>query len=101
VSPPPPSPSQRYVELNGVRFWTARHGSGPPLVLLHGGPGGWDSFDELAAMVDDLVEVHRYEQRGSGRSPSAAPRRAAGDDAEAVTPRGDSGCKALALAGES
>jgi proline iminopeptidase len=73
VSPPAPSPSHRYVELNGVRFWTARHGSGPPLVLLHGGPGGWDSFDELAAMVDDLVEVHRYEQRGSGRSSEAPP----------------------------
>src|SRR5215211_7602266 len=61
------------VEVNGTRLWTARQGSGPPLVLLHGGPGLWDNFSELAAMVDDLVTVHRYDQRGSGRSAAVPP----------------------------
>jgi pimeloyl-ACP methyl ester carboxylesterase len=64
---------ERMVEVNGVRLWTARQGSGPPVVLLHGGPGLWDDFDDLAAMVDDLVEVYRYDQRGSGRSASTPP----------------------------
>ncbi|MBI4571525.1 MAG: alpha/beta hydrolase [Chloroflexi bacterium] len=65
--------AERFVEANGARLWTARHGSGPPLVLLHGGPGLWDYFDELATLLDDLVEVHRYDQRGGGRSQRVGP----------------------------
>lgn len=61
------------VAVNGAHFWTARQGAGPPLVLLHGGPGLWDDFGELAAMIDDLVTVHRYDQRGSGRSAGPPP----------------------------
>src|SRR5687767_1759732 len=61
------------VEVNGVRLWTARQGCGPPLVLLHGGPGLWDDFADLAAMVADLVTVHRYDQRGCGRSMAVPP----------------------------
>lgn len=61
------------VDINGVRLWTARQGCGPPLVLLHGGPGLWDNLADLAAMVDDVATVHRYDQRGSGRSAVAPP----------------------------
>jgi proline iminopeptidase len=64
---------EAFITLDGISLWTARQGSGPPLVLLHGGPGMWDCFDELAAMVDDLVEVARYDQRGCGRSQPAPP----------------------------
>jgi proline iminopeptidase len=64
---------EQFVTIDGLRFWTVRHGSGPPLVLLHGGPGLWDDFDALAAMVDDLATVHRYDQRGSGRSEGGPP----------------------------
>jgi len=66
-------PTEQVVEVNGARLWTARHGVGPPLVLLHGGPGLWDYFDELATMIADLVEVHRYDQRGGGRSNCLPP----------------------------
>lgn len=65
--------SEQTVEVNVARLWTARQGSGPPLVLLHGGPGLWDDFDALAVMLDDLVTVHRYDQRGSGRSDGPPP----------------------------
>ncbi len=65
--------SEELVDINGARLWTARQGKGPPLALLHGGPGIWDYFDELAVMIDDLVEVCRYDQRGSGRSEGGPP----------------------------
>lgn len=56
-----------------AELWTATSGSGPPLVLAHGGPGMWDYMGPVAEMVDDLVTVHRYDQRGSGRSPAPPP----------------------------
>lgn len=43
------------------------------MVLCHGGPGLWDYLGPVAAMVDDLVTVHRYDQRGGGRSPRRGP----------------------------
>ena len=61
------------VNVNGVRLWTLRQGSGPPIVLLHGGPGLYDYFDGLGAMLDDSFEVHRYDQRGGGQSERVGP----------------------------
>ncbi|MFD6100486.1 alpha/beta fold hydrolase [Nocardiopsis flavescens] len=57
---------------DGARLhWTALgHARGrPPVVLLHGGPGLPDYLGDLAPMVADLTRVHRYDQRGTGRSP--------------------------------
>jgi proline iminopeptidase len=60
---------------DGVRLWTATTGtstSAVPVVILHGGPGLWDDYGVLADMLDDLTVVHRFDQRGCGRSgPSA------------------------------
>lgn len=56
---------------DGVRLWTATTGtasSAPPVVVLHGGPGLWDDYAVLAEMIDDLTVVHRFDQRGCGRS---------------------------------
>ena len=41
------------------------------MVLCHGGPGLWDYLAPVASMVEDLCTVHRYDQRGGGRSPTA------------------------------
>jgi proline iminopeptidase len=43
------------------------------MVLCHGGPGAYDYLEPVAAMVDDLCRVLRYDQRGSGRSQAAGP----------------------------
>lgn len=43
-------------------------GDGPPLVLCHGGPGLWDYFDSFATGLRDDFTVHRWDQRGCGRS---------------------------------
>jgi proline iminopeptidase len=58
---------------DGVSLWTATQGSGPPLLLCHGGPGLWDYLSPVAGMVDGLCTVHRYDQRGGGRSTVAGP----------------------------
>src|SRR3989440_7743292 len=58
-------------ELNGVRLYTRRVGQGPPVVVLHGGPGA--HHDYLLPQYDHLAEGGRallyYDQRGGGRSP--------------------------------
>ncbi|MER7243634.1 alpha/beta hydrolase [Kribbella sp. NPDC000426] len=56
---------------DGVRLWTATSGtatSRPPVVIVHGGPGLWDDYAVLAELLDDLTVVHRFDQRGCGRS---------------------------------
>jgi len=61
------------VAVPGANLWTVTSGSGLPLVLAHGGPGMWDYMGPVAEMVEDLVTVHRYDQRGSGRSAAHPP----------------------------
>jgi proline iminopeptidase len=53
---------------DGVRLWAARSGPGEPLVLCHGGPGLWDMFGDVAALLADVTPVVRWDQRGCGRS---------------------------------
>lgn len=53
---------------DGTALWAASTGSGPPLVLLHGGPGLWDYLAALAALLDDRVTAIRFDQRGCARS---------------------------------
>ncbi|WP_405882681.1 alpha/beta hydrolase [Streptomyces sp. NBC_01136] len=53
---------------DGVRLWAERSGRGAPLVLCHGGPGLWDMFEDVAGVLADRSTVHRWDQRGGGRS---------------------------------
>jgi proline iminopeptidase len=65
--------TEGFVEVNGCRTWTAVDGDGPPVVLLHGGPGVCDYLAPVASMLADRYAVHRYEQRGCGRTAATAP----------------------------
>ena len=59
-----------FVEVNGVRHFTRRVGSGPLVVVLHGGPGA--HHDYLLPQYDLLAnrrELFYYDQRGGGQSP--------------------------------
>ena len=67
------STHERHVCANGVSIWTATQGCGPPVVLCHGGPGIHDYLGPIAAMIDDVATVHRYDQRGCGRSADTGP----------------------------
>lgn len=65
---------EAYVEVGGAtRLWTMTGGQGIPAVFNHGGPGGYDELGPPATLIDDVTLVHRYDQRGGGRSPSAGP----------------------------
>lgn len=65
--------SEETIEWGDERFWTARTGSGPPVVWCHGGPGLWDYLGPVASMTNDLVTSYRYDQRGCGRSSGGGP----------------------------
>jgi proline iminopeptidase len=59
---------------DGVRLWTAAGGSGSvPVVLCHGGGGLWDYLEPVAALLSPIARVHRWEQRGCGRSERTGP----------------------------
>lgn len=53
---------------DGAQLWAAVSGSGPPVVMCHGGPGLWDYLGDLAALLDDEFTVYRWDQRACGRS---------------------------------
>jgi len=60
--------------LRGVDLFERRLGSGPPTVVLHGGPGA--HHDYLLPAMDALARGRSlvyYDQRGGGRSPVDRP----------------------------
>lgn len=60
------------VHVNGVDLFTRRVGTGPLVLVLHGGPGA--HHDYLLPQYDRLAtgrELLYYDQRGGGRSPVA------------------------------
>jgi proline iminopeptidase len=78
---------ERFVTTaDDVRLWTIDDGTGPPMVLCHGGPGLWDYLGRVSAMVDDRVRVVRWDQRGCGRSGPSVRHTVAGyvGDLEAI-----------------
>jgi pimeloyl-ACP methyl ester carboxylesterase len=52
------------VETDGGRIAGWRAGSGPPALVLHGGPGLGDITEELAAELAPRFDTIRYQQRG-------------------------------------
>lgn len=63
----------KIIDIDGARFWTTVSGTGPAMVLCHGGPGNFDTLGPVAKMVNDIVTVFRYDQRASGRSTGEPP----------------------------
>jgi proline iminopeptidase len=58
---------------DGCRLWASSAGRGTPLIMCHGGPGLWDMFGDLAALLGPDVEAIRWDQRGCGRSERRGP----------------------------
>lgn len=62
-----------FVDSHGLRLWTYLTGTGTPVVLCNGGPGCCDYLAPVAAMLDDLASIIRFEHRGCGRSDHGPP----------------------------
>jgi proline iminopeptidase len=65
--------TEQFVQSGGSRLWTITQGSDIPVVLCSGGPGCCDYLAPIAAMLDDLAQVIRFEGRGCGRSNALPP----------------------------
>jgi len=59
---------ERFLNNAGTRIWSISTGKGTPLILCNGGPGCDDYLGPVAAMIDDICQVVRFEPRGCGRS---------------------------------
>ena len=59
------------VPEGSITGWLA--GSGPPVLVLHGGPGLSDYTVSLAGELEDAFEVIRYQQRGLAPSTTSGP----------------------------
>ncbi|MFI1194006.1 alpha/beta fold hydrolase [Micromonospora sp. NPDC020750] len=57
-----------YAEVNGLRLWYEVHGSGRPLVLLHGGYGAVEMFAPILPALAGRRRVVAVDLQGHGRT---------------------------------
>ena len=86
---------------DGCRLWTSASGTGDPLVCCHGGPGLWDMFGDFERLLGDLATVHRWDQRGCGRSDRRGPYSLVTSVADLDAVRRGLGLDRMALLGHS
>jgi pimeloyl-ACP methyl ester carboxylesterase len=68
-TPALPAGAGAYVETDGARIWYASYGSGPPVILLHGGlgyAGNWGY--QVPALLEAGYRLVVIDSRGQGRS---------------------------------
>jgi proline iminopeptidase len=82
-------------------LWTDESGNGAPLVLCHGGPGLWDYFDAVAALLGGYARIIRWDQRGCGRSQRRGPYTVARFVADLEAIRQQIGAPQIGLLGHS
>src|SRR5688500_4880759 len=69
AAPLPVTNNQGYVEHDGVRIWYASYGSGPTVILLHGGLGHSGNWGyQVPALVSSGYHTVVIDSRGHGRS---------------------------------
>jgi pimeloyl-ACP methyl ester carboxylesterase len=57
-----------YADVNGLRLWYEVHGTGRPLVLLHGGYGSGETFDPIRPALAARRTVLTVDLQGHGRT---------------------------------
>jgi pimeloyl-ACP methyl ester carboxylesterase len=69
ATPLPATHDYSYVDHDGARIWYARYGSGPPVILLHGGLGHSGNWGyQVPALVTSGYRAIVIDSRGHGRS---------------------------------
>src|SRR5713226_10712938 len=63
-----PKGAGRYAELNGINLYYETHGSGRPLILLHGGLGSGEMFGPVLPMLAGRHQVIAVDLQGHGRT---------------------------------
>jgi proline iminopeptidase len=86
---------------DGCRLWASEAGSGPPLILCHGGPGLWDMFGDLVPLLAGQARVIQWDQRGCGRSQQRGPYSLAQSVADLDAVRASLAAGRVALLGHS
>lgn len=56
------------ININGIELAYARHGTGTPLVLLHGFPLDHTIWDEVVPLLKDMFDIIIPDLRGFGKS---------------------------------
>ena len=68
---PYPKTKRLFCKANGIKFYVEREGDGPPLVLIHGGPGGNHYyFHPQLSRLAKFRTLFYYDLRGHGLSSS-------------------------------
>src|SRR5262245_39725082 len=57
----------RYAEVNGLNLYYETHGSGRPLILLHGGLGSGEMFGPVSPALAQHHQVIAVDLQGHGR----------------------------------
>ncbi len=69
AEPLPFTDEQGYIEHDGARIWYAAHGSGLPVILLHGGLGHSGNWGyQISTLIESGYRVVLMDSRGHGRS---------------------------------
>jgi pimeloyl-ACP methyl ester carboxylesterase len=69
AAPLPTANDQGYMEREGARIWYATYGSGPSVILLHGGLGHSGNWGyQVPALVESGYRTVVIDSRGHGRS---------------------------------
>jgi pimeloyl-ACP methyl ester carboxylesterase len=58
----------QYAEVNGINLYYETHGSGPPLILLHGGLGSGEMFGPVLPLLAERHQVIAVDLQGHGRT---------------------------------
>ncbi len=62
------NPAGQYAAVNGINLYYEIHGTGTPLIMLHGGFGSFEMFDAFAPALAEKYQVIGVDLYGHGRT---------------------------------